>query len=139
MINQSDFYNLIDDEIIDADDDDVEGKKVQNKMDYAKIASALDSFKQTCKIELPDINLSRLGFTPNAKENTILYGLKGITKITDPVINSIRENRPFKSLNDFLSKRETKIRSKDKVTLLDGSFKENFEYVKRYINSFYGE
>ena len=28
---------------------------------------------------------------------------------------------------------------KDKVTLLDGSFKENFEYVKQYINSFYGE
>ena len=141
-INQSDFYNLIDDEIIDTDDDDVEGKKVQNKMDYAKIASALDSFKQTCKIELPDINLSRLGFTPNAKENTILYGLKGITKITDPVINSIRENRPFKSLNDFLSKRETKIRSKDKVINLikSGAFdkienKTTEEVLKEFVLS----
>ena len=113
-INQADFYNLIDDDIIDATET-VQGKKAQNKMDYAKIAAALDNFKKTCKIELPDINVSRLGFTPNAKDNTILYGLKGITKVTDPAINDIRQKRPFTSLQDFLLKRDTKVRSKDKV------------------------
>ena len=55
-INGADFYNLVDEDIIDTDD--VDGKKVQNKMDYAKLASALDKFRGICKIDLPDINES---------------------------------------------------------------------------------
>ena len=31
-------------------------------------------------IQLPDINTSTLTFFPNAKENCIYYGLKGISK-----------------------------------------------------------
>lgn len=112
-VNQGDFYNLIDDGIVD--DEVVEGKKVQNKMDYAKLASALNKFGRICTIQLPDINKSRLGFTPDAKNNTILYGLKGISRVTDPVINEIMMERPFKSLQDFLNKRTKKTITKDKV------------------------
>ena len=112
-INGADFYNLVDEDIIDTDN--VDGKKVQNKMDYAKLASALDKFKGVCKINLPDINESRLSFTPNVKENTILYGLKGITRITEPVINEIMMWRPFKNLEDFINKVTKKIVTKDKI------------------------
>ena len=112
-VNQGDFYNLIDDGIVD--DEVVKGKKVQNKMDYAKIATAMDSFRGICNIELPDINKSRLGFTPNVEKNSILYGLKGISRVTDPVINEIMMERPFKSLQDFLNKRTKKTITKDKV------------------------
>lgn len=112
-INNADFYNLVDDDIINVEDDD--NKKTQNKMDYAKMASALDKFRSICKINLPDINQSRLSFTPDAKTNSILYGLKGITRITDPVINEIMINRPFTSLKDFVSKMPKRIVTKDKI------------------------
>ena len=91
-VNAQDFYNLIEEDIVSIDE--VEGKKTQNKMDYAKLASALDKFKNVCRIDTPDINESRLGFTPDVKNNTILYGLKGITRVTEPVINEIMMNRP---------------------------------------------
>lgn len=112
-INAQDFYNLVDDDAIIIDE--TEGKRVQNKMDYAKIADALDKFKRTCVIELPDINESRLSFTPDIKHNSILYGLKGITRITEPVIVEIMNNRPFKSLDDFLNRVTRRIVTVDKI------------------------
>ena len=112
-INSADFYNLIDDDILDTDD--TEGKKIQNKMDYAKIAAALDRFKRICNIKLPDINHSRLSFTPDAETNSILYGLKGIVRVTEPVIQEIMNNRPFSSLDDFLNRVTKKVVTKDKV------------------------
>lgn len=113
-ISDEDFYNLIDDDIISVDDND-EDKKVANKMDYAKMAEALSRFKKVCKIDMPDINKSRLSFTPDVETNTILYGLKGICQITDPTIREIMDNRPFNSLQDFLNKITKKTITKSKV------------------------
>lgn len=139
-INASDFYNLIENDIVDGDAG--EDKKAQNKMDYAKLAAALDKFRTTCKIELPDINESRLSFTPDVKSNSILYGLKGITRVTEPVINEIMINRPFTSLQDFLNKVQKRIVTKDKVINLIkcGAFnkienKTTKEILKSYIES----
>ena len=113
-VSAQDFYNLIDEDILDVDDD--ENKKAQNKMDYAKLAAALDNFKRgDCDIRLPDINESRLGFTPDVKTNSILYGLKGITKVTDPAINEIMMMRPFSSFKDFLDKVTKRVVTKDKI------------------------
>ena len=113
-ISSQDFYNLIDDEVIDIEED-TEGKKVQNKMDYSKLVAALDRFKHICKIETPDLNHSRLSFTPDKDTNTILYGLKGISRVTEPVIQEIMDNRPFSSLQDFLNRTSSRIVTKDKV------------------------
>ena len=112
-INAQDFYNLIEEEIIEVED--VEGKKINNKMDYAKLASALDSFKNSCNIQTPDINISKLGFTPDVENNTIIYGLKGISRVTDPSIDEIMSKRPFNSLDDFLARTSSKIITKDKI------------------------
>ena len=139
-INSSDFYNLIDDDIVDVDE--VEGKRIANKMDYAKVASALDKFRHTCQINLPDINTSRLSFTPDEKTNSILYGLKGITRITEPVINEIMANRPFASLEDFIGKVSSRIITKDKIINLikSGAFNtiehttDKQKILKKYIN-----
>ena len=120
-INDQDFYNLIDEGVIEEDVENEESnngdavKRTQNKMNYSKLAAALDKFKKVTTIKLPDINLSRLGFTPNAKENTILYGLKGISRITEPVIKEIIANRPFNSLQDFINKTTSRIVTKDKI------------------------
>ena len=137
-VNAQDFYNLIEEDIVSVDE--VEGKKTQNKMDYAKLASALDKFKNVCRIDTPDINESRLGFTPDVKNNTILYGLKGITRVTEPVINEIMMNRPFSSLQDFLNRTNSRIATKDKVINLIkcGAFdrvegKDRAEILKEFI------
>ncbi len=154
-IDEGDFYKLIERGIIkapisldadgdgndvDDDDNDVAVSKSKNKIDYAKIATALDNFKHICKINLPDINNSRLSFTPNVKENTILYGLKGISKITGPVIADIMAKRPFASFDDFLKRRTKRILTKDKVINLIkcGAFdriegKSTEEILRRYI------
>jgi DNA polymerase-3 subunit alpha len=115
-VNSQDFYNLIDDDIINYDDDP--NKKTQNKMDYAKIATAIHNFSKVCTIMMPDINKSRLGFTPDVQDNSILYGLKGITRITSPVIDEIMINRPFISLDDFVKRVQKRIVTKDKIVNL---------------------
>lgn len=139
-INAQDFYNLIENDIVDGDAG--EEKKAQNKMDYAKLAAALDKFRNVCKIEMPDINESRLSFTPDVERNSILYGLKGIAQITEPVIAEIMNNRPFTSVKDFLNKVQKRIVTKPKVINLIkcGAFdhvekKPRKQILKEYIES----
>lgn len=52
----------------------------------------------------PDINKSDLIFKPEEERNAIIYGLKGITRISDSLIKDITKNRPFLSIKDFLEK-----------------------------------
>jgi DNA polymerase-3 subunit alpha len=67
------------------------------------------------KISTPDINKSRLGFTPDVNGNIILYGLKGITNVTTPVIEQIMQNRPFTNVLDFVNRVPKKVVSCNKV------------------------
>ena len=115
-INDEDFESLINEGIVESAE--FEDRTTQNKMDYSKMANAVDKFRRTINIELPDINESRLGFTPDVENNSILYGLKGICRITQPVIEEIIANRPFKSLEDFQNKVTKKICTKDKIVNL---------------------
>ena len=55
----------------------------------------------------PDINQSSFTFVPDAKNNAIIYGLRGITRIPVALIHQIIDNRPYTSLNDFLAKNQT--------------------------------
>lgn len=72
---------------------------------YGKLSSAIGRIKaQGIKVELPDINKARVGFTPEKEENQIIYGLKGITDIGDEIIKKIIDNRPYKDMNDFIEK-----------------------------------
>ena len=97
---------------------DEEDLRKQNKTDYAKVANAIDRFKRVMDIRLPDINNSRLGFTPDVDNNCIVYGLKGITRITGPVIQEIMSKRPYVSLQDFVTKITRRIVTKDKIVNL---------------------
>jgi DNA polymerase III subunit alpha len=119
-INEEDYYNLVEEGIIElSDEDDVRSTK---KIQYGKVASAIGDMRGTIEVKQPDINRSRMGFTPDAEENTILYGIKGITRIGDHIIQEIILNRPYTSLQDFVNKMKTsdekKLISKDKVVNL---------------------
>ena len=79
---------------------------VDNKsQDYGALASALYSLKNyDMTIKLPEINSSSFGFKPVEKDNSILFGLKAINSVNDEQARQIISNRPYTSLDDFLSK-----------------------------------
>lgn len=119
-INEEDYYNLVEEGIIElSDEDDVRN---QTKIQYGKVASAISNFRGDIDIKLPDINLSRLGFTPDVEENSIRYGLKGISRVGESIIQEIILSRPYTSLEDFLNKlnkgKKKKVISKEKVVNL---------------------
>ncbi|MFW6001961.1 MAG: PHP domain-containing protein [archaeon] len=142
-INEEDYFNLVEQGIIElSDEDDIRASK---KIEYGKVASAIGDMRGSIEVKQPDINKSRLGFTPNVKENTILYGIKGIARIGDKIIHEIILNRPYESLEDFINKMVTpdgkKIISKDKVVNLikAGAFDElenmpREDILKKYID-----
>jgi len=116
-INEEDYYNLVNQGIIElSDEDDMRSSK---KIQYGKVASAIGKMRGTIKVNQPDINISRMGFTPNVRENEILYGIKGITRLGDAVIHEIILNRPYHSVQDFATKmldsKGKKLISKDRI------------------------
>ena len=115
-MNEADFDNLLDEGVIEISDE--EDIRETNKTDYAKIITAINRFKDVCHITTPDINKSKLGFMPDADNNTIIYGLRGITRITSPVIAEIMNNRPYTSLQDFCNKVTKRILTRDKIVYL---------------------
>ena len=77
---------------------------------YGKIAKAIGELQaEGVNIDLPDINLSDKGFKPDIERGTILFGIKGIARIGDALIDSIIENRPYVSLDDFVAKNKVNI------------------------------
>lgn len=72
---------------------------------YGKLSSAIGRIKkQNISVSLPNINIARVGFTPDKENNTIVYGMKGISEIGDDIISKIISNRPYESFEDFLEK-----------------------------------
>lgn len=72
---------------------------------YGKIAAAIGKMrKEGIKVVLPDINRTRFGFRPDAKNNEIIYGLKAISGIGASIANAIVDNQPYTSFQDFYDK-----------------------------------
>ena len=82
---------------------DEEGER--KSTDYKKMAIAISkTIKSSIKVEPPDINTSKFTFTPDEKENQILFGMSGILNVGEDLINSIIENRPYQSPKDFYAR-----------------------------------
>jgi DNA polymerase-3 subunit alpha len=85
---------------LETDEDDDE-----KSTDYGKIAKALgDIISRGVKVSLVDINKSDYGFLPDAENNTILFGLKALSNVGLPVIESIKAGRPYKNIKDFMNR-----------------------------------
>lgn len=98
-INAEDFYNLNEQGILTAVNE--EDKREQNKVQYGKMASAIIKLQEFTEVALPDINSARFGFTPNERDNSVMFGLRGISRVGEPIIQAILAKRPFTSLEDF--------------------------------------
>ena len=145
-VSSEDFEDFLEDstdEDDDVDNDDnisqdssVKKKKVKNS-NYGKIATAIGKMRGAgIKIVPPNINKSTYTFSPDADSNVIRYGLSGITKVGEDLIQTILKNRPYTSLENFLDK--VKINKPQMVNLIkSGAFDEfgetREEVLKKYI------
>lgn len=96
-----------DDELEIEEDENTESISVKKtaSTDYGKIAKAMGEIMSAgIKLSLVDINNSDYGFKPDAKNNQILYGMKGLLNVSDAVIDDIIKNRPYVSPRDFILK-----------------------------------
>ena len=132
------------DEEEDDDDDDEEEKDSTKKkkkvktVNFGKIATAIGKMKAIgIEVTPPDINKSGYTFSPEVKTNTIRYGLSGITRVGEEIIQNILSNRPYLTVQDFLSK--VKVTKPQMVNLIKSgafdSFGEREEVMKKYIAS----
>ena len=86
-------------------DDSATKRKKASKINYGKIATAIGKMKsEGVNIIATDINKSSYTFAPDIKNNNIIYGLSGITKVGTDIVHQIIKNRPYDSIEDFLSK-----------------------------------
>ena len=73
--------------------------------DYSKIARAIGAItSRGIDVSLVNINSSDYGFKPDAGNNRILYGLKGLSNIGDDVIEKIKAGRPYYGIKDFMQR-----------------------------------
>ena len=89
----------------ETDSNDSTKTRKASKINYGKIATAIGKMKtEGVNIIATDINKSKFTFSPDVEKNSIIYGLSGITKVGIDLIHQIIDNRPYDSIEDFLSK-----------------------------------
>lgn len=83
-------------------------KKKRAAPNYGKIAKAIvDAQMGGAEIGLPDINEAQDDFVPDVKNNRILYSLRVVNAVSDPVFDEIMAKRPFSSIDDFANRMDT--------------------------------
>lgn len=89
-----------------SEDEREDKKKEKTKtVDYGKVASAIGRFSTYgIVVSPPNINSSSYTFTPVVERNEILYGLRGITRLSTSIIQEIISKRPFHSIQDFIDR-----------------------------------
>jgi DNA polymerase-3 subunit alpha len=122
-VNEEDYEDLVEEGIVEIEEND-DNKRESNKVQYGKVAAAIAKFKSELglRVELPDVNRAKFGFTPDPEANVVWFGLKGISRVGDDLIREIINNRPYTSVDNFIEKlNKTGARtlvSKDRVIAL---------------------
>lgn len=96
-------------DLLDSEEEIEEKEKKAQNVNYDKIAKALgEVIKAGIIVTPPLINTSNKEFTPDVKNNRILYSLKALSGVGDKEIEQIIDNRPYTSLENFLEKNNIK-------------------------------
>ena len=99
---------------VESEDDN----KKEKTTNYGVVASAISNLQEhNIVIALPNINRADVGFIPNEEDNSIMFGMKGISTINNDTAKLIMDNRPYTSLQDF---HERMVEVKREVTLSTG-------------------
>ena len=110
------------DEETDSSSSSTKKRASSKTTNYGKIATAIGKISQEgVTIVATDINKSDYTFAPDVRNNRIVYGLSGITRVGDDLVRQIMNNRPYDSIEDFISK--IKINKPQMVNLIkSGAF-----------------
>ena len=125
----------------DEDEEDTTAAKKKKKTksaNYGKIATAIGKIKSSgVEVAPPDINKSSYTFYPDVDNNTIRYGLSGITKVGEDLIKAIMDGRPYSSVADLT--RRVKINKAQVINLIKSGafdcFGDRMQVMREYINS----
>ena len=125
----------------DEDDEEVattKKKKKTKSANYGKIATAIGKIKSSgVDVAPPDINKSSFTFYPDVENNTIRYGLSGITKVGEELVKAIMDGRPYSSVADLTSR--VKINKAQVINLIKSGafdcFGDRVQVMREYINS----
>ena len=141
----SSIDSFVDEPDDDEDDDDEEEvpKKVEKKKkkakssNYGKVATAIGKMREEgVSIVPPDINESKLTFSPDVENSEIRYGLTGITRVGADVVNEIIKNRPYQNLEDLLNR--VKMKKPQVINLIKAGaldcFGDRTEIMHEYID-----
>lgn len=83
--------------------------KRTSSTDYKKLAKAIGKIRSAgINVSLANINKSQFGFIPDAENNQILFGLKGMLNVGDDIIAETIAKRPYSSPKDYLQKVQPK-------------------------------
>lgn len=139
-----------DDDEDDEDDEDEEEapKKVEKKKkkakssNYGKVATAIGKMREEgVSIVPPDINESKLTFSPNVENSEIRYGLTGITRVGADIVSEIIKNRPYQNLEDLLNR--VKMKKPQVINLIKAGaldcFGDRTEIMHEYIDLISGK
>ena len=133
---------------VEEEDDDEEDEEAEVKTDkkkkktksvnYGKISSAIGKIKSSgITVAPPDINKSTFTFSPDIENNTIRYGLSGITKVGEELVKVIMDGRPYASINDFLGR--VKINKPQMINLIKSGafdcFGDRAKIMREYVES----
>jgi DNA polymerase-3 subunit alpha len=137
-----DFVEEDEDEEEEDDEEEVsktnKKKKKTKSTNYGKIASAIGKIKSSgVNVAPPDINKSTYTFSPDVENNTIRYGLSGITKVGEELVKTIMDGRPYASVEDFLGR--IKINKPQMVNLIKSGafdcFGDRVQIMHKYVDS----
>ena len=145
VVQTEEFSNDIedfgaDDEEEDDDEDEetsTKKKKKTSSVNYGKIATAIGKMRMSgIMVEPPDINKSTYTFSPDAELNIIRYGISGITRVGEELVKTIIANRPYNSIENFLSK--VKVNKVQMINLIKSgafdSFGNRVDIMHQYVN-----
>ena len=144
--SDDDFEDFVEDTEDEEDEEEEEDgltkelkkKKKTKSTNYGKIAAAIGKIKSGgVNVAPPDINKSTYTFSPDIENNTIRYGLSGITKVGEELVKTIMDGRPYSSVDDFL--RRIKINKPQMVNLIKSGafdcFGDRMQIMYKYIAS----
>lgn len=138
--NDIEDFGADDDEEEDDDEDEetlTKKKKKTSSVNYGKIATAIGKMRMSgIVVEPPDINKSTYTFSPDAELNIIRYGISGITRVGEELVKTIIANRPYSSIENFLSK--VKVNKVQMINLIKSgafdSFGNRIDIMHQYVN-----
>lgn len=85
--------------------DSMSDEELDGSTNYGKVGIAINNMIQSgINITPPLINEAKFGFTPDEKNNRIIFALKAMNGIGDDIAQSIIQNRPYISMKDFATR-----------------------------------